>query len=116
MGSAEPTQRKPHSVLVVEVPPDRGKTRLWATYAFNSHPSLTHRNLVACLHSAIIAVMGIAEMNEEWAGRHIPPFMTETFYVHKTNGEDQWKLMAQSNERKETDLKRIHNTEESCAK
>lgn len=89
MGSAEAIQRKPHTVLVVKVLPDWGKTRLWATYTFNSHPSLTHHNLVACLHSTITAVMGLAEMNGAWAGRHILPFMTETYFVHKTNGESQ---------------------------
>lgn len=46
-------------------------------------------------------------MNEAWAGRHILPFVTEIFFlVHKTNGESQWKQMAQGNGRKETDLLR----------
>lgn len=55
-------------------------------------------------------------MNEAWAGRHILPFVTKTFFVHKTNGENQRKQMAQGNGRKETDLLRTYNTEESCAK
>lgn len=53
-------------------------------------------------------------MNEAWAGRHILPFVTTVFFVHKTNGENQWKQMAQGNGRKETDLPRTYNTEESC--
>lgn len=52
-------------------------------------------------------------MNEAWAGRHILPFVTTVFFVHKTNGENQWKQMAQGNGRKETDLPRTYNTEES---
>lgn len=55
-------------------------------------------------------------MNKAWAGRHILPFVTKTFFVHKTSGEDQQKQMAQGNGRKETDLLRTYNTEESCAK
>lgn len=65
--------------------------------------------MVACLHSTITAVMGLAEMNGAEAGRHILPFMTEIGFVHKTNGENQWKLMAQSNGRKERDLIRIYD-------
>lgn len=114
MGSAEATQRKLHYVLVVRVIPDWGNTRLRDTYTFNSYPSLAHCNLVACLHSTIRAVTGLAEMNEARAGRHILPFVTTVFFVHKTNGENQWKQMAQGNGRKETDLPRTYNTEESC--
>lgn len=53
-------------------------------------------------------------MNEAWVGRHILPFVTTVFFVHKTNGENQQKQMAQGNGRKETDLPRTYNTEESC--
>lgn len=84
--------------------PDRGNTRLGDPYTFSSHPCLAHCNLVVWLHSTIRAVRGLAERNEAWAGRHILPFLTETFFVHKTNGENQWKQMAQGNGRKETDL------------
>lgn len=50
-------------------------------------------------------------MNEAWAGRHILPFVTETFFVHKTNGENQWKQMAQGNGRKETNLLRTQRND-----
>lgn len=55
-------------------------------------------------------------MNKAWPGRHILSFVTETFSVHKTNGENQWRQMAWGSGRKESDFQRICNTEQSQAK